>query len=444
MYAIIVFLIVLIAVTVYFLVTTENKQLKDNFNKQIKGLTTSSAKYLVNNYNLYYSSPTLKHKALVDNYLNENTILKKFQIIDAEGKIVFDSLAYQNSKTATGNVDQSLLDFSRKAEPTYIYEDGKIKTVVVPCFEDWGSHKYTIIFTPSFIEVEDYINQFNAGAMLIGILIAVVVVSMVSAFILMEQYRLKRAEKKKTELLDKQRREFLMLASHNLRTPLTKINGYISLLTELKLKKEELELIIPTNEAIAKLDEIVDNILTITSVQDDKSTRRIGSKVHKLLDIISVILEKNTVSVAEKNLKVSVEVTPKDLGLELSKKYLDKLLTAIIVNAIKFNKNNGSVNIKVSSDKKVVHFVISDTGIGIDEKELKNIYTIFHRGSSDDPLIYDYDGTGVGLYMSKLLVDYLDGKIWFKSVLNEGTTFYIDIPINISGPVSKAQVTNKK
>lgn len=427
--AIIIVLVLVILAGSVFVIRQQNLQFKDNYNRQVKGLTIASTEYLVNIYDLYYSSPTIKFKSLIDDYLGKNTILQKFQIVDTAGKIVFDSSDYEKEIKTTGSLSSSYLDYSRKSEPTYLQKNGQIETVISPYIEDWGSHKYTVVYTPDFTETNRYMMEFNIAAALIALLLVIVVVTSVSVFITIEQNILHRIEKKKLEKLDKQRTEFLLLASHNLRTPLTLVTGYISMLTEMKVTKEQLKLLVQAGVATEKLGEIVDNILAIASVQDESINK--SSKLEELtiLDVISEILEKNTELAAKNNLKININVEPKDLKIVTNKNYLLKALTALITNAMKFNKPNGRVDVTVGSNTKTVHITIADTGIGIKETEQRNIYTIFHRSSSDDPLVYDYDGVGVGLYMSKLLIEYLGGNIWFESALNKGTTFHLDLPI---------------
>lgn len=430
LYAIVALLILIILIATAVLAKREENRLTDQYNRQVIGLTTASTRYLVSYYDLYYSSPTIKHKTLMRDFLSKNVILEKFQISNAAGNIVFDSSNYESTPTAEEAIGREDLDFSRKSEPTYLYEANRIERVISPYFEDWGAHNYTVIYTLSFDETNGYVVQFRTALVAIAALLIVLVAGAVSVFIITEQFRINKIEKKKLEIIDAQRREFLILASHNLRTPLTLINGYTSLLAETKLSKEQLGYIITTNESIDRLSEITENMLTIAGIQNNDSTSKPEEKGEKFLiqDVINEILEKNTVPVDNKSLKINTVVEPKGLALMTHKIYLTRLLAALITNAIKFNKDNGRVDIGVVEKGKYVHIKIADTGVGITEKEQKNAYSIFHRSSSTDPYIYDYEGVGIGLYMSKLLVDQLGGDIHFESSIKKGTTFFVDIP----------------
>jgi hypothetical protein len=96
LFVIIALLVTIIVTGTVFIIWQEDGQLKEHYNQQIVGLTTASSQYLVSNYRLYYSSPTVKYQTLLDDFLSKNTILQKFQISDTDGKIVFDSTDYKN------------------------------------------------------------------------------------------------------------------------------------------------------------------------------------------------------------------------------------------------------------------------------------------------------------------------------------------------------------
>ena len=425
----IVILVLIIGVGSALLISQETNQAKVRFNQQIRGLSTVSTEYLVKNYDLYYStSPTLKYQTITNDYLNENSILSKFQIIDTTGKIVFDSSTLGSGVVQTGNVEANVLELSQKSEVSYQEKSGLIVGVISPYFEDWGSHKYTVIFSPSFVELNREEVLYNIEVVLITFLLALILSILGTIFILSEQNRVNKAEKKKLDELSRQRREFMVLAAHNLRTPLTSIKGYLSMLTETKLTKEQIGFLLPMDAGVEKLTKIVESILAITSVQL-KPNIKIMSEGISLLDTFSGILERYTELAESQKITVNIVVEPRDLELNTNARYLRLILDALVGNAIKFNKKNGTVDVSAKIVRKNIEIKVADTGVGINKGEIDNIYTIFHKSSSSNMLVYDYEGTGVGLYMTKLLTEYLGGDISFESEKGKGTTFTILLPI---------------
>lgn len=98
----------------------------------------------------------------------------------------------------------------------------------------------------------------------------------------------------------------------------------------------------------------------------------------------------------------------------------------LLENAVKFNRDSGSVTIGIEekSDSFIVSF--KDTGIGISEKEIPLVFKKFHRAT--DILTYNYEGLGLGLYLTRVIVEAHQGKVWFESKAGEGSTFYVSLP----------------
>ena len=110
-------------------------------------------------------------------------------------------------------------------------------------------------------------------------------------------------------------------------------------------------------------------------------------------------------------------------------KLLRVIFQNLISNAIKYTPDNGtvSVSIQLEADKRNVHITVKDSGYGIPKDQHEKIFTKLFR--ADNVKVRETDGTGLGLYIVKSIIDHSRGKIWFESEVNKGTTFHVTIPV---------------
>jgi signal transduction histidine kinase len=232
----------------------------------------------------------------------------------------------------------------------------------------------------------------------------------------------------------------MVLVAHNLRTPVTVIQGYLSLLSEMEIPEIQKELVEPIGEASQNLYLLIEQILTITTVLGQRDLV-ISKEKLKLSDIIANIIKEYQSKIEEKKLSVSQNYIPKNINIFANRRYIELIFMALIENAIKFNKAGGAIKIdgKLEGDNTIL--AISDTGIGIAKTEQDRVFAGFHKADTHESVYdFNYKGTGLGLYTSKILVDAFGGNIWFESDEGKCSTFYISLP-NFQEPSSK-QSTN--
>ncbi|MDI6883298.1 MAG: HAMP domain-containing sensor histidine kinase [Patescibacteria group bacterium] len=107
--------------------------------------------------------------------------------------------------------------------------------------------------------------------------------------------------------------------------------------------------------------------------------------------------------------------------------WLEQVIENLLDNAVRYIKERGEVQIKIKKQKEKIYFEIQDNGVGIPKKEQKFIFQKFFR--SRNVLKYQTEGSGLGLYIVKKVLELMAGKIWFKSTEGKGTTFYFTLPI---------------
>jgi len=229
--------------------------------------------------------------------------------------------------------------------------------------------------------------------------------------------------------IDRAKTEFVSLASHQLRTPVSIVNWYAEMLLAGDLgdmpekQKKYLEEIYAANQ---RMNELINALLNVSRIE-----------------MGTFVVEPVPVNLAELIKEVVKEVEPKvfERKLDLREHYgkniptiiLDKGLMHIVIdnllsNAIKYTPSEGRVDIRIEPENNSVLISVKDTGYGIPEKQKSRIFEKLFR--ADNVKIKDTTGTGLGLYLVKNIVEYAHGKVWFESEEGKGSTFYVSIPIS--------------
>jgi signal transduction histidine kinase len=232
--------------------------------------------------------------------------------------------------------------------------------------------------------------------------------------------------------LQRTRDEFFAIASHELRTPLTAIRGNSSLILKYYLDKladpELRDIMKEIHESSIRLIDIVNDFLDASSLEQKRMKFTYTSfDVVELAASVCKEYEANSVAqgVTLNLLKPSVPLPP----AYADRDRLKQVLINLAGNALKFTKQ-GSVKLEFASEPNSIKVIISDTGNGMSEESKKMLFRKFEQAGMD-PITRDSTrGTGLGLYISKLLMEYMNGEIRLESSeLGKGTSFSLRIPI---------------
>ncbi len=253
------------------------------------------------------------------------------------------------------------------------------------------------------------------------VVLAVGAVLLIINFIITNSFqRMAEASRMKTEFID--------IVSHQLRAPLTNINFSLDFLMSDKQnrpnakQKEFLEIVIENSKRMGGL---VDNLLAVSRMESGRFPMK---KKNVSLDKMTSKLIKEFGSLAQaSNVEVSFDSEPNLPLVFADPLWLEQVVENLLDNAIRYTKGGGKIKIVIKSKGEKVHFQITDSGVGIPKHEQKNIFIKFFR--SANALKKQTHGSGLGLHISRKIVEILGGKIWFKSKEGHGTTFYFFLPV---------------
>lgn len=232
----------------------------------------------------------------------------------------------------------------------------------------------------------------------------------------------------KLKEVDQMKDDFISIASHELRTPLTGIKGYLEMILDDMSKKqlsekERRRLIEGAMISSERLDQLVADVLDVSRIEQGRIKIELA-KVN-IKDAVKKVVSSFDLEADKKGLKIK-EVYPKEnLFSDLDGERFEQVMVNLVGNAIKYT-NKGEVEVTVSSEGDSNKISVRDSGIGMDEEERKKLFTKFYRVQND--ATKDIIGTGLGLWITKEIIEKMNGKILVDSIKDVGSEFTIVFP----------------
>ncbi len=226
--------------------------------------------------------------------------------------------------------------------------------------------------------------------------------------------------------IDTLKSEFVSTVSHDLRSPLTLMRGYATMLEMAGAlndqQKNYVKMIVQGVDNMAKL---VNNLLDLGRIDFG-----VGLQVESIpvLDIIERVTGALQLQAKQKNISLGVEI-PKDLphAIEADQALLHQALYNLVENALKYTPDGGEVTVDLQTTDSTLTFAVKDSGIGIPASDLPRLFEKFYRGTNREALAKR--GTGLGLAIVKSIAERHGGKVWVESELGKGSTFHLQVPL---------------
>ncbi|MDG1158144.1 MAG: ATP-binding protein, partial [Flavobacteriales bacterium] len=231
-----------------------------------------------------------------------------------------------------------------------------------------------------------------------------------------------KLDQQKEEII-KFRKELIANVSHDLRTPLASIQGYLEtvLLKRDKLDDERINKYLQTSlRNTAQLNNLIEELFELSKLESKERKLNLESLV--LPDLANDIVNSHRIIAAEKevdlqlNVHGTIQAVRADIGL------IDRVIVNLLSNAIKFSPQGGLVSIQIRQENKKVNVSVEDQGSGIAEEDLKNVFDRFHKST-----IGNKQGSGLGLAIVKNILDLHGSSYSIESEMGKGTSFYFTL-----------------
>lgn len=230
------------------------------------------------------------------------------------------------------------------------------------------------------------------------------------------------------KLVEKMKTEFVSIAAHQLRTPLSAIKWTLRMVLDGdvgELSDEQRDLLEKTYISNERMISLINDLLNISRIEEGRFLYR--QEAGQLEDVVRVIIDGSQELFKMRKISLSIDVPKEKLpSVDIDKEKIGIAVQNLLENAIKYTSEGGSVHVSLEKIGSEIIFKVKDTGVGIPESDHERIFTKFFRG--DNIIKMETEGSGLGLYTTKNIIDAHRGKIWFDSKEGKGTTFYFSLP----------------
>ncbi|MEP6617047.1 MAG: PAS domain-containing protein [Ginsengibacter sp.] len=229
----------------------------------------------------------------------------------------------------------------------------------------------------------------------------------------------------KRKELERQKDEFLAIASHELKTPVTSLKAYgqmLQIMFEQKGDAYSAAALQKMDNQINKLTSLISDLLDVTKIQSgkllmDEEAYDFNELVNEIMDTVKLTTQQHTL----------IKKSNEPQNIVGDKERIAQVVTNLIENAIKYSPGGDKIIIQSEEKNGFIIFSVEDFGVGIPGSKLEMVFEQFFRVSGEEA--NTFPGLGLGLYISNEIIRRQNGKIWVESVEGEGSTFYFKIPV---------------
>jgi PAS domain S-box-containing protein len=338
------------------------------------------------------------------------------QSCNAEGKLIYVNKAWRN---ALGYSEKEVpnLKFSDIIHPDYIKHCNLTLQKVISGETVNSVETGFIAKDKRLILVEGNVNPVSQNG------------KVVATRAIFRDITIRKEAEEKLRKIDQMKSEFLSNVSHELRTPLQSIGGFTKLILTGKVpdpatQQEFLQII--DREAM-HLGNLINGLLDMSRLEVGRF--QIYRKPTSVYDVFTDSIQMFHSLAREKDITLNEDIPAKLPEMEVDSERMRQVIINLLGNAIKFSDPGSSVNVKVAVKDSELLFKVTDHGIGIRDEAIPHLFERFYRVEGETVR----GGTGLGLYISKQIIEAHGGKIWAESQFGQGSTFSFTLPINTEG-----------
>ncbi len=226
--------------------------------------------------------------------------------------------------------------------------------------------------------------------------------------------------------LDSLKSEFVSTVSHDLRSPLTLMRGYATMLEMVgQLNEQQTNYVRKIVSGVESMSRLVNNLLDLGRIEAGVGLQLEMTPVH---DVVEHVVGALQLQAAQKRIQVTTEIPKQTIPLiEADQALLQQALHNLVENAIKYTESEGKVVVRVRAESQGMLFEVQDTGIGISPMDQQRLFEKFYRGAGQSA--HEERGTGLGLAIVKSIAERHGGRVWAESQLGKGSTFFLSVPL---------------
>lgn len=236
--------------------------------------------------------------------------------------------------------------------------------------------------------------------------------------------------------LDKMKSEFVATVSHDLRSPLSSMKGYATMLPIVgEMNEQQKSFVRKITTGVENMTRLVNNLLDLGRIEAGLELRL---EMAMADEMIERVVSTYQLQAAQKNIQILTHLPVNTkVALEVDGSLLQQALNNLVENAVKYTPLNGQIVVSLQNKATTVVFSIKDTGIGIAPLDQQRLFEKFYRGTQREA--YQQRGTGLGLAIVKSIAERHKGKVWVESILGKGSQFFLEIPHRQSKPDDKSE-----
>lgn len=230
------------------------------------------------------------------------------------------------------------------------------------------------------------------------------------------------------KIIEKLKTEFVSISAHQLRTPLSAIKWTLRMLLDGDLgeiTKEQREFLEKTYQSNERMIKLINDLLNVTRIEEGRFIYK--KSLVDFRDVVEKIIETYRDEISRKEIKLKYRKPEEKFSLFVDEEKISLAVQNLIDNAIRYTPQGGEIEVELKKGEKEILFKIKDSGIGIPEDQKERIFQKFFRAAN--AMKFVTEGTGLGLFITKNIIEAHGGKIWFESKEGKGTTFYFTLPI---------------
>jgi signal transduction histidine kinase len=464
-------LVITFSLIAVFLVRNAQNTDIANLNQSSKAFASLATEPIGSTFSIYQASGSLRIDQQIATLSNLDGNISNVGIINLSGDTVFT----QNPSPPIQSVKMG-----STFNPVYTTgSDRLVSQIVVPYIDNNGEHPYSIAYTVSSNGVRQDIDRQIRDIIIfsfIGLIVcAGSLYELTSLFFVGPIERVSRealiisrgkfeqtvdvsshdeigdlansvntmsqrllADIAKLQEVDTLKNEFITITSHNLRTPLTIIKGNIELLDPAAMPPGTAKTLQSISDSAARLESFAEDMLTIASIE--ANNKALVLRDSTITDLVTKKLRDTfTAAAAAKGIILNWNINDPAAVVSVSASHIQGVIRNLLDNAVKFTEKGNQVDFTIGLQNSALVITVHDTGIGISADEQTKLFTKFHRATNI--MQYDYAGTGIGLYVTKLIAEAQHGSVSVASEEGKGSTFTVTIPQLVNPASAPTQVS---